>query len=496
MQSTVRADAHSAGGRDPGDLPHPSMSCCGPSRRTVLGAFGLAALLSTAGLPGGGRVTAQSGSIVATDLEVVTVTDTSAVLTWTSRGPDAAGRLVPVDTDGEVLLAPAGGPPLRQVWGSGAATAFHYAEISGLEPGRAYRFEARSAGVRAVPAVSAATGLPGTPETTGTFATLVPPPGRLLRTLALANDIHYGETVSGLVVGELPPGFRQEPGLPPYPQVMLDALLDDLRRADRGAEILLLAGDLSAEARPEELRAVRNRLDHWGNAGRDYLAVRGNHDRPHPGTDYTGCPVAPGTAAHHDCWSEVFGPRQQLVEHELGGLRLLGLDTSALDGAGGILDAPQLDHVSAVLHAEPDRPTIVFGHHPVTAESGITNIGGPGFVLDRPSALRLQHLYDTAPGVFLQHSGHTHRTRRTRPDTGCSVEFLEVAAVKEYPGGYGLLRIYEGGYTVNFYKTRTAAARRWSTLTRGEYFGLLPDYTLGTFADRNHVVLRDFSGLS
>jgi 3',5'-cyclic-AMP phosphodiesterase len=48
---------------------------------------------------------------------------------------------------------------------------------------------------------------------------------------------------------------------------------------------------------------------------------------------------------------------------------------------------------------------------------------------------------------------------------------------------------------VNFYKTRTAPARQWIATTRGEYFGLLPDYTLGTCADRNHIVLQDFSGL-
>ncbi|MEU4313319.1 metallophosphoesterase [Nocardia sp. NPDC024068] len=472
------------------------MSCCGPSRRTFLGALGLAALLPAAGLAGAGRAAARSGSFAATDLEVVTVTDTSAVLTWTGRAADAAGRPVPVPAEGELLLGPADGSrPLRQVWASEAATPFHYAQVDGLEPGRAYRFEARCGGVRATPALSAGTGLPGSPETAGMFTTLVPPPGRLLRTLALANDIHYGETVSGLVVGDLPPGLRQEPGAAPYPEVMLDALLDDLRRADRGAELLLLAGDLTAEAAPADLRAVRTRLDHWGVAGQDYLAVRGNHDRPHTGADYAGCPAVPGAADHRDCWSEVFGPRQHLVEHELGGLRILGLDTSALDGAGGVIDPVQFDHMTAALRAEPDRPTAVFGHHPVTSESGLTNFAGPGFVLDGADSLALQRLYERTPGVFLQHSGHTHRTRRTRPDTACAVEFLEVGAIKEYPGGYSLLRLYEGGYMVNFYKTRTPESRRWSTLTRGEYFGLLPDYALGTFADRNHVVTRDFSGL-
>ncbi|MGW0179729.1 metallophosphoesterase [Nocardia sp. NPDC003345] len=472
------------------------MSCCGPSRRTVLGALGLAALLPAAGLTGAGRAAAGSGLFAATDLEVVTVTDTSAVLTWTGRAADGAGRPVPVPAEGELLVGPADGSrPLRPVWASEEATAFHYAQVNGLEPGRAYRFEARCGGVAAAPALSTSTALPGSPETTGMFTTLVPPPGRLLRTLALANDIHYGETVSGLVAGDLPPGLRQEPGRAPYPEVMLDSLLDDLRRGDRGAELLLLAGDLTAEAAPADLRAVRTRLDRWGVEGQDYLAVRGNHDRPHTGADYAECPAVPGAADHRDCWSAVFGPRQQLLEHELGGLRIIGLDTSALDGAGGVIEPAQFDRLRTALRAEPDRPTVVFGHHPVTGEAGLTNIAGPGFVLDRPGSLELQRLYEGTPGVFLQHSGHTHRNRRTRPDTACAVEFLEVGAIKEYPGGYSLLRIYEGGYMVNFYKTRTPEARRWSTLTRGEYFGLLPDYALGTFADRNHVVARDLSGL-
>lgn len=443
-----------------------------------------------------GSVAAQPNPILAGDLEVVTVTDRSAILTWTTRAPDAAGRLVPVATDGEVRLILADSPRAPvPVWAAQTRTPFHYAQVDGLEPGRRYRFEAWSQGVRAVPAPHLITHLPDSPELLGEFSTLVPPPGRLLRTVALVNDVHYGEEVSGLVVGDLPPGFRQEPGLPPYPEVMLTALLDDLRRPDRDAGMLLLAGDLTSEATPAETRGVRAHLDAWGTAGTDYLVVRGNHDRPHVGDDYRACPAVPGSGTHFDCWAQEFGPRQQLVEQDLGGLRLLGLDTSELDGSGGTIERPQLDRVREILRADPDRPTLVFGHHPVTVESGLTNTAGPGFILNRRDSVELQALYERAPGVFLHHSGHTHRNRRTRPDAACAVEFLEVAAVKEYPGGYSLVRIYEGGYMLNFYKTRTEHARRWSTLTRGEYFGLFPDYTLGTFADRNHVVARDFSGL-
>ncbi|MEV0298239.1 metallophosphoesterase [Nocardia sp. NPDC050710] len=471
------------------------MTCCGPSRRTLLGALGLAALTPVAGLPRTGSARAQGNPLIATDLEVVTVTDRSVILTWTTVTPNPAGRLVPVPAGGEVRLGPADSslaPPPR--YADAGPTPFHYAEIDSLEPGRRYRFEAWSDGVRATPALNLTTLTPGSPETTGEFTTLVPPPGRRLRTLALANDVHYGETVSGLVLGEFPPGFRQLPELPPYPEVMLAALLDDLRTPDRDAERLLLAGDLTNEAAPQESRAVRTRLDAWGTLGRDYLVVRGNHDRPHTGADYRACLPAP--ADHYDCWGEVFTPRQQLIEHGVGGLRVIGLDTSELDTAGGRIERPQFDHLTELLRADPDRPTLIFSHHPVTSESGLTNTAGPGFVLNGPDSAALQALYARSPGVFLHHAGHTHRTRRTRPDVDCAVEFLEVASVKEYPGGYCLLRLYEGGYMVNFYKTRSAAARQWSATTRGEYFGLLPDYTLGVHADRNHVVLRDFSGLS
>ncbi|MGW4368668.1 metallophosphoesterase [Nocardia takedensis] len=464
------------------------MTCCGPSRRTVLGVLAVAALAH-----GAGRAGAHTAALVATDLEVVTVTDTSAVFTWTTLSPDAGGRLLPVPAHGEVRVGPVDGPATVR-YAASEPTPYHYAQVDGLEPGRRYRFEAWSEGVRAVPALTATTLLPGSPETTGEFTTPVPPPGRLLRTLALANDVHYGETVSGLVVGDFPPGFTQSPGLPPYPEVMLDALLADLRLPDRGAQRLLLAGDLTAEATPDQTRSVRARLDAWGASGADYLAVRGNHDRPHVGADYAAC--APAPADHRDCWADVFGPRQELVEHDFGGLRVLGVDTSEPDGSGGRIDRDQFDALTRVLRADPDRPTLVFGHHPVTTESGLTNTAGPGFVLNAADSAALQAEYARAPGVFLHHAGHTHRTRRTRPDAACAVEFLEVASVKEYPGGYCLLRVYEGGYTVNFYKTRTPEARRWSTVTRAEYFGLLPDYTLGAFADRNHVVLRDFSGLS
>ncbi|MBY8863731.1 metallophosphoesterase [Nocardia sp. CA2R105] len=467
------------------------MTCCGPNRRRMLAALAVAPIMVAAG-----TARAQPNSTIATDLELVTLTPDSVILTWTTLGADAAGNRIPVAAGTQVRLAPADSTgPARIVHDDTDRTPYHYAEITGLEPGRGYRFEAWSDGVRATPAATVVTHLPGSAECTGLFSTPVPPLGRLVRTVALSNDVHFGEEIAGLLANDYPPSVRQEPGLPPYPEVMLTAMLGDLRRPDRGADHLLLAGDLTAEATPDQSRSVRAHLDRWGWAERDWFAVRGNHDRPHVGAEYAGCPTVADTA-HHDCWGESFGARGQLTEHRVGELRLLGLDTTRLDAAGGTIDPDQFAHLREVLRADPDRPTLVFGHHPVTLNSALSNINGPDFTLNRADATTLQNLYRSAPGVFLHHAGHTHRNRRTAPDIPLNVEFLEVGAVKEYPGGYTLVRLYEGGYTVNFYKTRTPDARRWSTRSRAEYLGLIPEYTLGTTTDRNHVVLRDLSGLT
>ncbi|MEU1205125.1 metallophosphoesterase [Nocardia sp. NPDC005825] len=426
------------------------------------------------------RTRTPQETVVASDLELVTVTADSAILTWTTRARNRAGRLRPVPADTEVRLAPADGRGQPRTWLSeGRRTPYHYAEIRGLEPGRAYRFEAYSDGRRAVPARTLVTRRSGTPESTGVFTTATPPPGRLIRTIALANDLHYGEPASGLFAG-LFEGLRH--GTDEYPDFMLTALLEDLRLPDRAADQLVVAGDLTDSGTAEQSKGVRARLDEWGELGRDYFVCRGNHD------------VRPPEEPDH--WGEVFQPRDRLVEYFAGGLRLIGLDTTRVRGAGGTLAAPQLAHLRELLRGEPDRPTLIFGHHPVTRHAAVSNPGGPGFVLDRSNAAALHALYASAPGVFLHHSGHTHRNRRTRPDSGVGVEFLEVGAVKEYPGGYTLIRVYEGGYTINFYKTRSEAARRWSTRTRSQYLGLHPDHALGSVADRNHVVLRNFSGLS
>jgi len=494
----------------------------------------------------------RRGTLLPIDLEVVTVTDSSVVITWftgSATETDAYGRPAPVPADTEVLLGEPGRRVLRTVLQDPTPTPYHYAEITGLDPDRTYTFEARSAGEPAVQTSLQFPGTRGSIDIPGTFTTLATPPGSYLFTVAVAGDTHIGENASGIIAAGWPQPFRQDPGLSPYPEVMLTAMLSELccparesgprgrppeiprdaspersatpsqanqgrpdpgtpREADperrppgipSGAShpaALIIVGDTTAEAAPRDVARVRELLDGLGQLGTDYMVVRGNHDRPHTGTRYAAGTPVPSAPDHYDCWGDVFPhPRQQLSAYELGGLRIVGLDTTTLDAAGGTLDDAQLAELRRLLRDDPYRPTFVFGHHPVTYESDITTPASPGFILEQAKARELEALYAKAPGVFLHAAGHTHRNKWTSAPDAPGTEFLEIAAVKEYPGGYSLLRLHTGGYLVSYYKTRADLARRWSQRTRGEYFGIFPHYAFGTIADRNHTVVRDLSGL-
>lgn len=457
------------------------------------------------------RAAQADGVPVPQDLELVTVTESSFVLSWFT-----ADSLQVTPTDPRPIAMPSdavvryGTRPdrLDRVAHGRGGTAYHHVEVDGLRPGVTYYYQALSGGVAAAPrllpvldfSVLAGVDLASlsvaqmqqlvagllhlnqfVSASPGSVTTLVPPRGRTIATIALTNDLHIGETQSGLIVDGFPPPFAQRPGLPPYPVAMGESMLQDIGR--RGADVLIVAGDLTSSAQPDELRRARSLLDGHrrlrlsGELTRgDYVVARGNHDQPKAGPDNVPA---------------VFPlPQGRMTTTELHGVRLIGLDTTTLDQPGGAISEPQWDELERRLRHRPTQPTLVFGHHPVTDESAYTTLAGPSFDLDRTDAARLQQLYARTPGVFLHHAGHTHRNKRTASPVAAGVEFLEVAAIKEYPGGYSLVRLYEDGYMVNFYKSSSAAAREWGQVSSQEYLGLYPAYTLGGLADRNHVVRR------
>jgi len=323
--------------------------CCGPlSRRELLRRAVLLAGAPAAvdGWPD--RAAASGAGPVPADLELLTVTDTSLALRWTTGDParpDLLGRPTPLPADTHLLVRDLRGRPVAEVRRDDA-TAVHLAEVDGLTPGTTYAVEARSADRVATPRLLARidpAALPAvlpvdpaglrrvvdgrhqTSAAPGLVTTLVPPDGPLLAVLALTNDLHVGETASGVLQGDLPPAVRQPAGLPAYPELMARAVVAEARA--RGADVLLVAGDLTAEAALPDAHAARELLLGFGSqvhAGPmvvgSWLAVRGNHDRVHGGDDTVGA---------------VFGlSRQRLAVADVGGLRVIALDTSTQHRVG------------------------------------------------------------------------------------------------------------------------------------------------------------------
>lgn len=462
------------------------------------GFFGAVAAAGIATLPAvtpsafantGSHVGSATGRILAVDLELLTLGDTYAVLYWTTILEGVVGQRggigAPADT--EVLIDG------RQVYYSDDDHPLHRAVITGLEPGRTYTFECRSNGVRATPNY-VVTNLPETPERTGRFTTLMTPPGDYVDTFAIVADSHIGDTVRG---AEALYRVPQPEGAPPHPEAMLAGAIADLKRKE--IDLLLLAGDVTEDALPEQVSRAHELLNTFGEQGRDYYVVRGNHDLPEYGVSefgldaYRGCGVAPN--GQLDCFGDYFGPKDEVYQLDKSGLRIIGYDSSTYNTGGGSLTPGQHEQIESILASDPDRPTLMFGHHPVGREAAFTNVGGPTFVLDLGDADRLQRAQAAAPGVFLNAAGHTHRQKINPHDHRGDIVNLEVGAIKEFPGGYVQLDLYTGGYMATYHRPESLESRLWVSRSRDEFFGVSVNYFHGRLDERNFTRQRDFSGL-
>lgn len=416
------------------------------------------------------------------ELTVTSVSTASFQLNWYTADPTLQfdlGRPVPVPGDTVVRYGTSPDPATwTTVTAPGPPTAYHHVEITGLSAGTTYWFEASSNGIKAV---NVNAGLPrvGAPST---VTTLVPPPGRPLMRLAVANDLHVGETTAGLLVDDFPPGLSVDPA-DPYWRFMLDAVVDDANA--QGAGLMVVNGDLTAEARPAEVAAAKAAL---GRFAGDLVTVRGNHDRPHRGEEWASCSPVPAAPEYHDCFADAFGPpgpgRRHDVIRDIGALRIVALDSADTLTGFGSMDPATL---GTLADATGDgRPSMVFFHHLATFDAVRHWYAWPGFHIPPAQMADLESVLGSRPGILAVFSGHTHRTRR---DVGPNPDalYMEVGAVKEHIGGYALVDVYEGGMVVQFRQASCASCLVWSERTRRLYFGLYDKVTEGTLADRSFV---------
>ena len=412
---------------------------------------------------------------VVSDLEVLTATTTSLVFAWSTFKTPHTHHLYPNDrvaSDGEVWLAPADSKePLRCVHRSYSKTGFHYVTIQGLKPNTRYRYECRSLGKKATPGFWF-TQVFLEPEVTGVVSTIPQPTGRYIQTVAVANDIHLGMEGAGITEA-------------PWSEVMIMSMLQEIKR--RNLSRIYINGDLCDHGTLEEAKKLRGMLNTFGKYHKDYFLVRGNHE----GYDMK-------TMSDFDPIHAVFPKHKMQTSWSVhdGKLRVVGIDGSTPSCHSGSLTDENFRSVEKILLSDPHRPTLVLSHFPVTEEAALTNAGQRPFIYNKKDSMRLQRLFQKAPGVFFMAAGHTHRAHRDAPDLPGGPQFAQFCATAPFPGGFTLMDIYEGGYTVTFHRTPAAQALAQTAFNRyDKAYGCYGEYTISRMCDRCYTVKRDMSAL-
>jgi len=322
----------------------------------------------------------------------------------------------------------------------------HVARVTGLEPATSYRVE--------VEGVEPDEYLPAE------VRTLERPPGRLLATIATANDVHFGELECGRLGNaleeELGPVFSSEPGEPPYPETMNRAVIAEMAALD--PDVVVVKGDLTDRGTPDQYQAF---LDAYGTLGERMYHVRGNHDA-----------MTDPTIAADDAPFTI----------ELDGVTLAVLDTVIPGLERGQVTHHQLDWLDEVTN-EATGPVLVFGHHHLwNLDADYRSDSYFGINPDDSDALAaVVARRENIAGYF---AGHTHRNRVRRFAQARNTPFCEIACTKDYPGAWGEYRVYEGGYTQVVRRTAAPDALAWTEKTRDMFAGLYREYALGPLDHR------------
>jgi 3',5'-cyclic AMP phosphodiesterase CpdA len=155
-------------------------------------------------------------------------------------------------------------------------------------------------------------------------------------------------------------------------------------------DLVVITGDLAHHGREEDYRRVKEVLD---GLPVPYYIVVGNHD---------------SRAGLRSVFSSHSYLRtgEDFIQYTLENypVRIIALDTLAVGSHRGLIDAKRLAWLDRELSAQPERPTIIFLHHP-PFETGMPYPDSLG--LDGKE--ELGRIIARHPNVEAVASGHTHR---------------------------------------------------------------------------------------
>jgi 3',5'-cyclic AMP phosphodiesterase CpdA len=380
------------------------------------------------------------------DEELVTVTDKSFELTWVTES----------ETEGLVRYGKNKKDLDQAAHDSAGKTRFHFVKVTGLELGTQYFYKVESDGKKGR----------SRKLSPGRVTTLTPPPGKHLFDFAVMADMHVLEDIAGLIVlpvSWLPPltkGFTWPYPVRNYWQFTAEDAIVQINETE--AAFAVMNGDLTSWFTEHEFEVAKGMLDRLDVP---YYVTRGNHDRVEDNPE--------------DYFLKVFDLEKSWYSFDHEGFHFICLDDNRLSDGWHGFPEEEWKWFQNDLREHFMMPTFVFAHRPIGADW-----------VDVNEDIRSRYLTILSQNeqVVACFNGHSHRGKVvTVPEFTRDVLHIEVPALKEYPTGYGIIRVFEGGYMYNFHITHSQESLEWSNMTRGEFFGLAPRIIMCNIEDRNFV---------
>lgn len=189
----------------------------------------------------------------------------------------------------------------------------------------------------------------------------------------------------------------KKPGALAYGRVdtakALERCIAALNNLTPAPDLVVISGDLADTPTPEEYDHLRRLL---APLKLPFASIPGNHDSRE----------MMRTAFPASKYAQLSGPLNQRIE--LAGLDLVLLDSSVHGKPHGLLDAATLEWLDATLTSAPERPALLFLHHP-PFKAGIWH-------MDRQDLFNADALAEIVRRHFrvrLVATGHIHRATLT-----------------------------------------------------------------------------------